>query len=492
MQEHDGWVFGDRAFRAGLEPVPSSFSVDRVPVIEELWRRSRLQGPRLSTLLVPRFASTTTRGDPTRLCLLGGLGLAGGSEARATLQAQLRRRSGARGAEEFVFASLAYSRRRVAGTSAQLGEELERRSCEPVEALAASLTAIVLARRHSAASAPLFLEDGELRTLLEALRTAVAPQVAAAQSWRPAQLPASEPRPGTLSEILTRATLLALASRPERGKESELLRVLAWRGHFAELASFVLGRQDGRARAERLEQSGLDVASYLAGCTGIESDLRKRLLQGADAARPTDWRARFWGAAMRLIDAAGRDALLERMLEMEARVDELPRFEAALQEWARRQLFGEPRGEISDRSRQRIGNAARGLPGSLGRVLLWLAGTQSREDRGPVPRLSATIDRYFARGLRAAGTREGQVLWARLQEQRWLHPEGGLASPRGLQLVLLNDIVFDVLARGGDVLKHRWPDPQQAPYLPEGVLPVRDDYYLLLELHLRSYPLFRR
>ncbi len=336
-----------------------------------------------------------------------------------------------------------------------------------------------------------------MRELVQALRCAVLPQSGKARRLPSVPSPEAASKPGTLAEIKARATLLALAAQAGKspggkGREEELQALLSQGGHFAELASFVLGCQDARARVDRLEQKGLDLAAYLAACTSIEADLRKRLLQGADAARPTLWRARFWGAAMRLIDAARRDDLFERMLEMEAGVGELPRFEAALQEWARRQLFGEPRGEISDRSRQLIGKAARGLPGSLGRVLLWLAGTPEREGRGPTPRLAASIDRFFARGLRGAGTREGQVLWARLQEQRWLHPEGGLASPRAFLLAELNDIVFDLLARGGDALKHRWPDPQSAPYLPEGVLPVRDDYFLLLDLQLRKYPLFRR
>jgi hypothetical protein len=489
-QDHEGWVFGSEGFAVGLEPLPSKLRIDKAPEILALWERALGTGPRLSPLLARGLQAGIGRGELQRLGLLASLGLSGGPAARASLELELGRRSSSRGAEELVVAVLAYGRPRVSSTCASLADGLGKRRRQPVETLSASLVSFALARRNGAKDCVSLENPPELRELVAAMRVAVAPDLERAKDWRPVPFPPEAPAAGTLGELQVRATLLALAERPRLAREEELRRIASWPAPFATLAAFVLGRRSGQAKAAELERADVDLASYLAGASHIEGELEARLLRGADAVRPNAWRGRFWAAAMRLVRVVDRDALLALMLEREEQVAEVDFLQAALMEWARRQLLGELRAKLDDVARGRLAQVARRIGGELGWILSGLIGEELFEDESVTPRMRATIERYFAGRLGTSAQPGGTLMWLRLVEHAWLRPAGGLASPRAVQLEELNRLVFDLLVRGGDFGKQHWPG-DRPPWLPKGVPQIRDDYFGLLSLQLTRYPIYQ-
>jgi len=486
--DRSAWVLDEPSLaRVEMPLLGKARSHDEQRLWVEIWTRSVTEGPLLAPALRDQLHQANRQ--ELELCLISGLGLAGGPSARSELGRVLDREK----ASDRIIASFATIQDRVAAEKARFLRALSKGQKSQAFYLSSRLALLAspwkLAAKEYAGRArgP---SIAKIRPLLNALFLARNPSVDPATLLLPS-LGKAIPAAGSLVDHEERALLILACARPGILERAQLLAFLERKSgaRYFDICSLALGRLDKAARAKP-ESGNLVTPSYLLGLESCSDDLRAELIRGPGPAHPLRWRQWHWCAAVQHLATKELTTLVPALLALETedgtpaiqalcfrilmRGETLPSSESLVS------LVENPVAPDSDPYRSVL--AALSAPGRN-------LGSARRKVLGPLRSyaLESWREGRIQGDLRVAGAQ----LWKLLTLGEWSRPKLGPGSWESALIMDLNDLVWNLLILGSAFVERTQPSLDRDRFLPDGVRRTDESYFRVLDAYLRLFPLFR-
>lgn len=454
----------------------------------EIWDRAWTEGPVLSPALRSQLHQANRQ--ELELCLIAGLGLAGGPSARSELSRVLDREK----ISDRILASFATIQDRVAAEKARFlrgldkGQKSQALYLSGRLALLASTWEVGLADFTGRTRGP---DIQRIRPLLHALYLARHPKVEAKGVTLPS-LGDEVPTAGSLADHEERALLILACARPGILKRATLLGFLGrpqGARHFA-LCSLALGRLDGVA-TDKPDLGNLVTPYYLLGLENCSEKLHTELIRGPGPAHSIWWRSWQWCAAVQHLPTADLETMIPALLALEPEVGDraiqalchrvLMRGETLPASESLKSLVEDPVAPDSNPYRSVL--AVLSAPGrTLGAV--------RRKVLGPLR--SYALESWREGRIQGDQRVVGAQLWKLLTLEEWSRPTLGPGSWESALLDGLNSLVWDLHLLGSAYVERTQPGLDRVDrFLPEGIRRTDESYFRVLDAYLSIYPLFR-